>query len=392
VGEKGSANLPRGVTVRTHKSGATINISFTYKGVKCREPLSNIEVSSKNIKYAERLLGEIHNKIERGIFNYPDHFPNSTRLKLFGNSQSNKSVKDYLDEYIELCVSRELSPSTLTGYKKCATALSSLHKLHVTELSPAILKNWIQQQNTTLKTTRNRLSLLRSAIDEAVTDGLLKSNPVALVSASRYRNENITNESTYTVDPLSPKEVDAILLAAGNVQLENLIRFAFHTGMRGSELCALRWEDIDIINNTAHVQTASVEGVTKGTKTKAGKRKIELDSEALQALKKQKPFSFFHSPFIFLDPKMNKPWANAEAIRKKAWIPTLKKAGVRYRNTYQTRHTFATMHISRGANLFWLAQQMGHRGPEMLFRHYGSYLNEYSELSNNIILRNILND
>jgi integrase len=53
------------------------------------------------------------------------------------------------------------------------------------------------------------------------------------------------------------------------------------------------------------------------------------------------------------------------------------KAGVRYRNPYQTRHTFATKHISQGVNLFWLAGQMGHKGPEMLFRNYGKYLAEY---------------
>ena len=70
---------------------------------------------------------------------------------------------------------------------------------------------------------------------------------------------------------------------------------------------------------------------------------------------------------VFEDPKTNKPWASADAIRKKAWVPTLRKAGVRYRNPYQTRHTFATKHISQGVNLFWLAAQMGHKGPEMLF-------------------------
>lgn len=80
---------------------------------------------------------------------------------------------------------------------------------------------------------------------------------------------------------------------------------------------------------------------------------------------------------IFEDPKSDKPWASADAIRKKAWVPTLRKAGIRYRNPYQTRHTFATSHISRGTNLFWLATQMGHKGPEMLFRHYGRYLKEY---------------
>lgn len=58
-------------------------------------------------------------------------------------------------------------------------------------------------------------------------------------------------------------------------------------------------------------------------------------------------------------------------------IPTLRKADIRYRNPYQTRHTFATRMISLGTNLFWLASQMGHKGPEMLFRHYDRYLKEY---------------
>lgn len=168
-----------------------------------------------------------------------------------------------------------------------------------------------------------------------------------------------------------------MLSAAGNKQWENLFRFAIHTGLRSSELCALRWRDIDFVGKTAHVQNASVVGVIKGTKTKAGTRKVELTEEALAALASQKLFTFMKDETIFEDPKSNKPWASADAIRKKAWVPTLRKAGIRYRNPYQTRHTFATSHISRGTNLFWLATQMGHKGPEMLFRHYGSYLKEY---------------
>lgn len=75
--------------------GETINITFTYKGVRCREPLSNLEVTPKNIKYAERTLGEIHNKIERGTFIYAEYFPRSARLKIFGNAAAGKTVKMY---------------------------------------------------------------------------------------------------------------------------------------------------------------------------------------------------------------------------------------------------------------------------------------------------------
>lgn len=377
MGSTKSPKLPRGVTIRKHSTGETINITFTYKGVKCREPLSNLEVNSKNIKYAERTLGEIHNKIERGTFNYGEHFPRSARLKIFGNASTGKTVKNYLDEYLIICETRKLSPSTIGGYKKCLNALASLHIFPASELTPAALKTWIQSQKTTLKTIRNQLSFLRSALDEAVTDGVLQINPVSLVTASRYQSSKTEDESDYIVDPLSPAEVEALLHAAGNKQWENIFRFAIETGLRSSELCALRWRDIDFIGKTAHVQNASVVGVIKGTKTKAGTRKVELTEEALYALTSQKPFTFMKDATVFEDPKTEKPWAGADAIRKKAWVPTLRKAGIRYRNPYQTRHTFATRHISRGANLFWLASQMGHKGPEMLFRHYGRYLKEY---------------
>ncbi|WP_226571283.1 site-specific integrase [Mangrovibacter yixingensis] len=383
MGQTESPKLPRGVTIRKHRQGETINITFTYRGVKCREPLSNLDVTPKNVKYAERVLGEIYNKIERGTFVYAEYFPRSARLKIFGNAASGKTVKMYLDEYLVICETRKLSPSTVVGYKKCQNALAGLHVLPASELTPAALKTWIQNQNTTLKTIRNQLSFLRSALDEAVTDGVLQINPVSLVTASRYQSDKSGTKSRYVVDPLSPAEVDALLSAAGNKQWENLFRFAIHTGLRSSELCALRWSDIDFIHRTAHVQNASVVGIIKGTKTKAGTRKVELSEEAISALNNQKPFTFMKGNTIFEDPKTGTPWASADAIRKKAWVPTLRKAGIRYRNPYQTRHTYATRHISKGANLFWLSSQMGHKGPEMLFRHYGSYLVEYDGNTSN---------
>ncbi|MEX2990942.1 Arm DNA-binding domain-containing protein [Serratia fonticola] len=377
MGETTKIKLPRGVTIRRHAAGETINITFTFKGVKCREPLSNLEANTKNIKYAERLLSEVNDRIEKKSFIYVEYFPKSSKLELFGGMRAGKIIGDYLDEYLRICAIRKLSPSTITGYKKCKNQLADMHKLPVEELTPAILKQWIQRQTIALKTIRNVLSFLRSAIDEAVIDGLTTINPVSLVKAGRYQTKHEKSESAYVVDPFTPAEISALLSATSNPQWGNLFLFAFSTGMRSSELCSLRWDEIDFVGRTAHVTSASVEGVLKGTKTKAGTRKIELNDQAMAALSSQRAFTFMKAGVIFDDPKTNSPWAGADAIRKKAWAPTLRKAGVRYRNPYQTRHTYATRHISQGANLFWLAAQMGHKGPEMLFRHYGSYLKEY---------------
>lgn len=102
-----------------------------------------MEANARGVKYAERLLGEIQNQISAGEFDYSKYFPGSKKLALFGMVRKTKNIKAYLDEYLKICENRNLSPSTIGGYEKCLSALSALHKLHVAELTPAVLKNWI---------------------------------------------------------------------------------------------------------------------------------------------------------------------------------------------------------------------------------------------------------
>ena len=283
---------PRGVTIRKHKASETINITFTFKGVRCREPLS-LPVTQSNINYAGRLLGEIQNKIERNTFNYADYFPTSSRLRIFGKLVEGVTIKHYLDEYIETAKVRQLSPSTIAGYQKVINELSDFHKVAVNSLTPAMIKNWIKQQRTKTKTIRNKLSVLRSAIDEAVTDGILQINPVSQISVDRYKSTNKTasQDDEYEVDPFTPQEIELILDNCRFEQWRNLFKFALRTGLRSSELCALRWIDIDFKEKTAHVQKAKVVGVIKGTKTKSGTRLIELDDVAINALQDQLNFT-----------------------------------------------------------------------------------------------------
>ena len=42
----------------------------------------------------------------------------------------------------------------------------------------------------------------------------------------------------------------------------------------------------------------------------------------------------------------------------------------------QTRHTFASLMLSRGENPMWVAQQLGHSDLKMLRDHYGRWIPE----------------
>lgn len=392
MGEK-RRKLPRGVSIKRNRASETLQVAFTYKGVRCREVL-RIEPTTRNIKYADNLLGEIQNAIERKTFQYADYFPNSSKLKIFGRQvDRSKTVLDYLDEYQESARKRGLSPSTLEGYRKLKKAVKDLHPVPVTELTPALLKDFVRNSGNSPKTLRNKFSYLRSALGEAVTDGLVTINPLDTVKLSNYVEKdnkvNLDNEHS-DIDPFTPKEIKKIL-EHSRPDERNVIEFVFNTGIRPSEWSALRWSDVDFVQNKISVRVAIVHNQMKGTKTAAGKRLVPLNDDALNALQRQKALSFLADGFIFPQnirmpaqlPNGELNRINPDSFRKHKWSRILKAAGVRYRYPYQMRHTFATRHISQGVNLWQLANWMGHSSPEMLFRHYGRFIEDYQKLQQN---------
>jgi integrase len=146
--------------------------------------------------------------------------------------------------------------------------------------------------------------------------------------------------------------------------------------LRTSELVALHWGDIDWIHGTVRVWRAVTQAATtpEEPKTRSGNRFVKLLAPAIEALMAQKEHSFLADNEVFLNPLHGKPWDGDAPIRKLAWIPALKKAGLRYRNPYQTRHTYASMMLTAGESPIWLAQQMGHSDTSMIFRNYGRWI------------------
>ena len=54
---------------------------------------------------------------------------------------------------------------------------------------------------------------------------------------------------------------------------------------------------------------------------------------------------------------------NINNLRDHAWYGTLKKAELRRRTMYQTRHTFASNALAAGEAPSWVAAQLGHSTP-----------------------------
>jgi integrase len=357
-------------------SKSSIAISFYYKGVRCRERIK-LAPNPRNLKHCERLKARIESEIESGDFNYGTHFPDSMRSKMFATEPGESILlKDYLDKWIKNC-ERYLKASTLAGYKKVVNGqlIPEFGSIYLSDLKRKDVKKWCDGKNVSHKTLRNLVSPLRIALDEAVEDELISANPLAGWKIKlRIKDKRPTKN---TVDPFSKKEQAAILNKLTG-QERNLIEFAFLTGLRTSELCALEWNDIDFVQCYAYVTKALTQAADEPetTKTDCGERRVKLIPLAIDVLNRQKEHTFLKCQEVFQNPRLGERWDGDQKIRKNLWIPALKRAGVRYRKPYQTRHTYASMMLMSGVHPRVIAPQIGHTDWTFTAKTYARWIPE----------------
>ncbi|EKA2131672.1 tyrosine-type recombinase/integrase [Citrobacter freundii] len=62
-----------------------------------------------------------------------------------------------------------------------------------------------------------------------------------------------------------------------------------------------------------------------------------------------------------------------------SWESGMKRAGVRVRDPYQSRHTYACWLLSSGANPSFIASQMGHENAKMVYEVYSKWISEMNQ-------------
>ncbi|WP_373273680.1 tyrosine-type recombinase/integrase [Pseudomonas taiwanensis] len=158
----------------------------------------------------------------------------------------------------------------------------------------------------------------------------------------------------------------------------------------------LAWEDIDLVAGTALFRRARVRSKYKVTKTRRSTREVRLLAPALRALQAQAKLTGNLKPveievtkrdsrtirrqkvrFVFHNGGTGQPYSTSDNLRNGWWKTHLKKAGVRYRDPDQCRHTFASQILSSSvASPEWIADQLGHSSTAMVFKHYAKFISK----------------
>jgi len=350
-------------------SATSIQVSFTYKGQQCREFISGSPTKANlaaTLKWRnEELIPAIKNK----SFDYGSWFPDSKKRFQFQLGAGTK-FGPYLERWNEEHITNsDLKDSTkVTNTRIVNNIIKSLGDKYIPEITESLVRDYLQSKKVSSKTIKNYLSIFRPALTDARYQGLIQANPLLDIKPIIGKKSKAKTE----IDPFSYSERNAILKNA-SPQLHNIIKFAFWTGLRPSELIEVRWDDIR--DNKIWISRIRTDLSKKPERPKsdAGYRTLKILPEVKKALESQKKYTGNLGEHIFFNPNTNKMWGCPQTYNKN-WTKALAKAKVRYRYCYQARHTFATMMLGAGENLLWVSTQMGHESTKQTLDAYARWI------------------
>ncbi|MFM1808514.1 MAG: hypothetical protein RLZZ242_1239 [Bacteroidota bacterium] len=264
------------------------------------------------------------------------------------------------DDYIRFLSSeRKYSPHTVKAYASDLNSMRAYFEftiasnLSLSELTYPLIRNYIAhlgaQQHST-RTINRKMSVLNGYFQFERRNGRLQKNP--LESHKALKTPRAINV------PFSEEEMnqlDKMWMRADNdfVSLRNrlVIEVLYATGMRRSELIALKHTDIDLEQGVLRI-------LGKGKKERMVPLIEEL-RDLFKAYVEVKRIHFDHPiPMLFTTDKGKKLYPEFVYRLVNSY---LKEVSVKQKKSpHMLRHTFATHLLNRGADLNTVKELLGH--------------------------------
>jgi integrase len=274
------------------------------------------------------------------------------RLYGSGGNPSNATLGAYLHDWLRSW--RDVRESTLTSYEGHV-------RLHINPLLGGIplirlqaadvrrLVDELHRKRLKPATIGRVITTLRIALNAAVADEILPSNPAAHVKLPRVDREPVT--------PLTDEDADRILEAVAGHWCERIVRVLLGSGMRLGEAIGLNQGDIG-------------EGFVRLRVTKTQVRAVLVTDDAMDALRSSVTSAPRRGPNepVFFGPRKRDRLRGDSVTHV---LPRLlERAGVSRLSPHGLRHGAATIMLSAGVPMRAISEQLGHRNPALTARVY----------------------
>jgi integrase len=211
------------------------------------------------------------------------------------------------------------------------------------EIRAVEVESWLKSLNRAPGTRckiRNVMSLL---FNHGRRHDLCDRNPIEWVRQSAKRRT--------APDILTSNEVQR-LLANLRFRERILVLLAVTTGLRRSELFALKWKDVDFHAKQIYVTRSIVQNVIGICKTESSQKPVPAHDELVEALGEWRRQTPYQSPegWVFASPVNQGRWPYlAQEIMRRHIRPVARKLGISKRIGWHTfRHTYSTLLRSTG--------------------------------------------
>jgi integrase len=360
-----------------------IYYDFYYKGVRCTEN-ADLEATKDNLKKAKKYARLIGAEIQNGVFQYERHFPHGTKIQHFAPQREDQSFNRYFADWM---AGKVLKESTRRNWESAFgkhlypyfkdRPLSTITRADVRRFQRLLADKGLEPSTINDKA----MKVLRMMLHQAYIDEIIPKNPALGV---KRLAQGMTD-----VDPFTIEEREAIIAGCRKYYplYANYVICGFWTGWRPNEACALKWSRVDFQQGKILIREGRVLGQTGIPKSPGSLRDIDLLEPAREALMAQKALSWLLGGYVFVD-RQQRPF-HQELFRMKAWEPLLKRLAIRYRPPYQMRHTFATLAISMGENINWVARMLGHKSPVITLERYNRFVPNLTRLDGRALLRTV---
>ena len=357
-----------------------IYYDFYFKGVRCTEN-ADFVATKDNLKKAKKYARLIQAEIQNGVFQYERHFPHGAKIELFAPQREDQPFNRYFADWMAGKVLKESTRRNWESafWKHLYPYFRDRHLSTITRGDVRRFQRILADKGLDPSTINDKpMKVLRMMLHQAYIDEIIPKNPALGV---KRLAQGMTDIDPFTVEERE-KVIDGFRRHAP--LYVNYVIASFWTGWRPNEACALKWKRVDFQQGKILIREGRVLGQMGIPKSPGSLRDIDLLEPAREALVAQKALSWMLGDYVFVD-SQQRP-VHQELFRMKVWKPLLKRLGIRYRPPYQMRHTFATLAISMGENINWVARMLGHKSPVITLERYNRFVPNLTRMDGRALL------